>query len=458
MKTSMSVWVAACLGLFAGGSALGASAGSALTGDWELTTAYPGGSFVARLEITAEGDRYLGRSGYLIPDGYPYLYTGSLKSGRLYLTILAPDHKTVIGELLLRLEHGALEGTGVLDGSPITVSGRRPLKRPSEAPRVITFAPRVFYRTFSGANPPALHIFPGDTVRTWTVDAGGGGKDASQHTPGGNPQTGPFYIEGAMIGDTIAVHFSKIRPNRDTAFQNRAALQANVLPPGYAQPATAGWSDIWTLDRESGTATPVAPSEKLKNFRVKLVPMLGCVGVAPYWNQALTTSDLGPFGGNMDYNGVREGVTLYLPVYQAGALLTMGDGHALQADGEITGQGLETSMDVEFTVELLRDQLLDQPWAEDGDYIMVSGIGGSLTQALQIATAGLTNWLKSYYRLNTSEVATVLAAAVKYDIAEVVDPEVHVVAKIPKQALASIPRPPAPSRVFCQARWGCDVE
>jgi acetamidase/formamidase len=146
-----------------------------------------------------------------------------------------------------------------------------------------------------------------------------------------------------------------------------------------------------------------------------------------------------------------------MPVYQAGALLTIGDGHALQADGEITGQGLETSMDVDFTVNLIRDQLLDQPWAETGDYIMVSGIGNSLDDALRLATAGISNWLKSFYALNSSEIATVLAAAVHYDIAEVVDPRVHIVAKIQKSVLSQLPKPAAPAFIFCQAGWGCMV-
>ncbi len=183
--------------------------------------------------------------------------------------------------------------------------------------------------------------------------------------------------------------------------------------------------------------------------------MLGCVGVAPYWNQAIAAADLGPFGGNMDYNEIREGTTLYMPVYQAGAMLTVGDGHALQADGEITSQGLETSMDVEFTVDLIKDQLLDQPWAENAEYVMVSGIGGSLVAALQSATAGLSNWLRSYYALNPSEVATFLAGSIHYDIAEVVDEQAHIVAKVRKDALGQLPRPPPPSSVFCQPRWGC---
>jgi acetamidase/formamidase len=423
-------------------------------GRWEVTTTYPGGSFVAGLDLNAEGGRYSGSSGYLVPDFFPYRYSGDLQKDRLHLQVLAPDGKTAIGDLLLTTRAGSLVGNGMLHDIAITISGRRPLERPINAPKVIDFVPRVYYTTFSGANPPALYIFPGDTVRTTTVDAGGGGKDGLQTLPG-NPQTGPFYIEGAMIGDTVAVHFNKIRLNRDSAFQYRAGLSPNVLPPGYQQELVENWSNLWKLDRERGIATPVNPSDKLKQFAVKLIPMLGCVGVAPYWKQAIGTAALGPFGGNMDYNQIREGTTLYMPVFQAGALLTIGDGHALQADGEITGQGFETSMDVEFTVNLIRNQLLDQPWAENDEYIMVSGIGGSLTDALQYATAGLSNWLKSYYRLNSAEIATVMAASIRYDIAEVVDPQVHVVAKIRKDALSQISKPAGPSSVFCQAGWGC---
>jgi acetamidase/formamidase len=433
----------------------GATSGSDLTGRWEITTTYPGGAFVAGLDLDSHAGTYEGKSGYLVPDCCWYHYAGKMQEDGLHLQVLGPDGKSEFGNLVLTSKNGGLSGKGVLHDVPVTVTGRRPTERPANAPRIHNFAPQVFYRAFSGANPPALHIFPGDTVRTQTVDANGGGANAAQRSLPGNPQTGPFYIEGAMIGDTIAVHFNKIKPNRDTAFQYRATLSPRVLPPGYEQKPADHWSDIWKLDREHGTATPVDPSEKLKHLSVNLVPMLGCVAVAPYWNQAIGTADLGPFGGNLDYNGIREGTTLYMPVYQAGALLTIGDGHAVQADGEITGQGLETSMDVEFTVNLIPNQLLDQPWAENDAYIMVSGVGGSLADAMQIATAGLSNWLKSYYRLDASEIATVLANAIHYDIAEVVDPQVHVVAKIPKEVLTYLPKPDDPKSVFCQAGWGC---
>jgi acetamidase/formamidase len=426
-------------------------------GRWEVTTDYPGGLFVAGLDLAAEEGRYTGKSGYLVPDGYWYKYTGSLQKDGLHLQILGPDGATAIGSLILASKNGNLLGKGQIHDVPVTVSAHRPLPRPA-TPTTHDFTPQVYYATFSGAHPPALHIFPGDTVRTKTVDAMGGGENATQHSLPGNRQTGPFYVEGAMIGDTIAVHFNKIRPNRDTAIQYRATLAPNALPPGYQQQPTESWSDVWKLDRERGTATPLNPSEKLKNFSVKLIPMLGCVAVAPYWNQAIGTSDLGGFGGNLDYNGIREGMTLYLPVYQAGAMLTVGDGHAQQGDGEITGQGFETSMDVEFTVDLIKNQLLDQPWAENSDYVMVSGIGGSLNDALQNATAGLSNWLKSYYRLNASEIATILAPSIHYDIAEVVDPQTHVVAKIRKDVLSQLPKTTSPASVFCQPRWGCVLD
>jgi acetamidase/formamidase len=339
----------------------------------------------------------------------------------------------------------------------VTLVGHRPLKRSATAPTVHTFEPQVYYRAFSGPNPPALHIFPGDTVRTKTLDANGADENGVSRALPQNPQTGPFYIEGAMPGDTIAVHFNRIRPNRDTAFQYREALYPGVLPPGYKQEPVENWSAIWKLDRTQSTATPDNSSDKLKNFKVKLLPMLGCVAVAPYWNLANSTADLGQYGGNLDYNQIVEGSTLYLPVYQAGALLTVGDGHALQEDGEITGNGFETSMDVEFTVDLIPDELLDQPWAENAEYIMVSAVAGSLTDALQVATAGLSNWLKSYYRLNSAEIATVLASSIHYDIATVVDPKIHVVAKIRKDILSQIPKPDKPSDMFCQASWGCTL-
>jgi amidase len=452
MKT---LWVlVAGICAFGGVNSLAVGADPDIAGRWELTTSYPGGSYVAGLDLVAQQDKYRGRSGWLIPDWGVFYYEGARANAALHLKISYKDGSSV-GELTLNEERGGLRGTGSIHGIAVTIVGRRAPVRPPGAPTVHAFEPQIYSRAFSGATAPVLHIFPGDTVRTRTIDAQGVDEKGVSRALPQNPQTGPFYIEGAMPGDTIAVHFNKIRLNRDSAFQSRGGLYSGVVPPGYHQDRAENWSDIWNLDRVSGTASPDKPSEKLKNFKVKLIPMLGCVSVAPYWNQSFTSADLGQFGGNLDYNQIVEGTTLYLPVYQAGALLTVGDGHALQEDGEITGQGFETSMDVEFTVNLLPNQLLDQPWAENSEYIMVSGIGGSFNDALQIATAGLSNWLKAYYRLNSAEIATVLASSIHYDIATVVDPKVHVVARIRKDILKQIPKPDSPTDMFCQASWGC---
>jgi acetamidase/formamidase len=142
----------------------------------------------------------------------------------------------------------------------------------------------------------------------------------------------------------------------------------------------------------------------------------------------------------MDYNQIREGVTLYLPVYHPGALLFVGDGHAVQGDGELTGNALETSMDVEFTVDVVEGRAPDNPRAENDEYLMAMGIGGSLMEALQGATTNLAEWLERDYKLNSAEVAMVLGTSIKYDIAEIVDGQLNMAAKVPKSVLSQLRR------------------
>jgi amidase len=180
------------------------------------------------------------------------------------------------------------------------------------------------------------------------------------------------------------------------------------------------------------------PSEHLKNYRVKLQPMLGCVAVAPPDKQTFRSGWLGPWGGNMDYNGLREGATIYLPVFQTGAILFVGDGHAAQGEGELTGDALETSMDVEFTVNLKSGQGIGGPRLENDEYIMAMGIANSLPDALRAATTSLARWLERDYKLTPNEAAIVLGTSMRYDIAEVVDPQINIVAKVSKAALAQL--------------------
>jgi acetamidase/formamidase len=169
--------------------------------------------------------------------------------------------------------------------------------------------------------------------------------------------------------------------------------------------------------------------------------MLGCVGVAPPHEETLGSGHLGVFGGNMDSPEIREGVTLYFPVFQPGALFYLGDGHAEQGDGELPGQGLETSMDVQFTVDVVPNVSLGQPRVEDRDFVMVMGTGVTLDAAMKNATTGMSRWLAATYHLTPHDIAAVLGTGMKYEIAEVVDSEYDVVAKVSRDTLAKIGKP-----------------
>jgi amidase len=404
-----------------------------VSGDWEFTTKVLDDVNYARVALKVDGEKLSGTLNELKLEG-------TVKGDDVTFTANRPNGQR-FGEFKARLTadelRGTVSGPGV-PGGDATWTGKRARKAPGQ-PKTHDFEPTAFHRVFSDAIPPALHIFPGDTVRTWTVDAGGTDSKGVRRSLGGNPETGPFYIEGAFPGDTLVVKLTRVRLNRDSAISS-SQIAGSALNPGYLQRARYrnDFDSDWVLDRTNGVARLKNPTERLKNYTVKLQPMLGCVAVAPPAHQSLRTGYPGTFGGNMDYNQIREGTTLYLPVYTPGALLFVGDGHAAQGDGELTGNALETSMDVEFTVDLVRGSSSGAPRAENDEYWMSSGIGNSLIDALQQATTQLVNWLERDYKLDPSEAAVVLGTAMRYDIAEVVDPLVHVVAKIRKDAVSQL--------------------
>ena len=284
-----------------------------------------------------------------------------------------------------------------------------------------------------------LRIHPGDTVRTWAVDAGGRDKAGKPRSGGGNPQTGPFYVEGALPNDTLVVRLTKVRTNRDWAGSGNTIMR-NALEPGSL--GNIKWApdfpSRWKLDAAKNIAYLEKPTEALKGFTVPLQPMLGCVATAPQGTSSIRTTDSGRFGGNMDYNQIREGTTVYLPVSHPGALLFVGDGHAAQGDGELTGDALETSMDIEFTVDVLKDQNFGHPLAENTEFLISIGIGGSLDQALQQATSGMVRWLERDHKLTANEAAMILGFAVKYSIVDLVGTQVSVAAKVPKTTIAQL--------------------
>ena len=163
--------------------------------------------------------------------------------------------------------------------------------------------------------------------------------------------------------------------------------------------------------------------------------MLGGLALAPGDGPPVSTGDTGRFGGNMDFNEVVEGNPVYLPVQQPGALLYLGDAHALQGDGETSQYALETSMDVEFTVELIKGKAIAMPRVESPTQIMALGQAGSLDDALRAATSGMLQWLQQDYGLSLSESAQVLGSAVKYSVANLAGRSVGVAAKLDKSLL-----------------------
>ncbi|MFN7994901.1 MAG: acetamidase/formamidase family protein [Bryobacteraceae bacterium] len=409
------------------------AASSDLSGQWDLQAPVRGDEHWAHMSLKIDGPKL---SGTLNEDRLD----GTVRDGAVEFTARRPGGQ-LFGTFHGVLKDGELIGDAVwFETQKVTWVARRPVKRPA-TPTVHNFEPKEFHRVFSSAIPPVMHIFPGDTVRTWTVDAGGRDQHGESRSGGGNPETGPFYIEGAFPGDTLVIKLNRVRLNRDTA-ESGSEIAYNAVTADYVHDAKYDekFQSEWKLDREKSIARLANPSQRLRNYTVKLRPMLGCLAVAPPAKQAFRTGYLGPFGGNMDYTEMREGTTLYLPVFEKGALFFLGDGHAAQGDGELTGDALETSMDVEFTVDVIQGTATEGPRAENADYLMSMGIAGSVGDAIQMATSQLALWLEKDYRLNANESAVVLGTAVRYDIAEVVDPQYHAVAKIAKSALAALNR------------------
>ena len=297
------------------------------------------------------------------------------------------------------------------------------------------FEPAHFHLTI-GAHEPVLRVRSGDTIRTWCVDSGGYDRDGNDLTEGGNPMTGPFYVEGAEPGDTLRVRFDRLRPNR-TRGVSGALVAPNVVDPDFVRELGERGEPVWwTLDLERSTARLEAPPAGLESLgELTLAPMLGCFGVAPPLGMAISTATSWIHGGNMDYRGFREGVTVDLPVSVEGALLHVGDGHAVQGDGEIVGTGIEVSMDVELTVEVLKGKTIGWPRAEDETYVLAVGNARPLDQALQHATTELLRLLEEDYALDTAAASTLLGQCIRYEIGNVFDPAYTIVAKVEKALL-----------------------
>jgi amidase len=302
----------------------------------------------------------------------------------------------------------------------------------------ITIYPDHHSRVFSAHEKPVAHIHSGDTVITKTWDSGGQDEKGVRHLQqpyvypeSGNPLMGPFYIEEADRGDSLEVHLDKVRLNRNWGYTSYR-LSPETLSSGAAESTYKNFYKMdavrpqrgdlipWDLDLERKLASPRLLEKSAYRFSLPVNPMLGCIGVATAGDEVLTSGPAGSYGGNMDYNDVIEGATLLFPVYHKGAYFYLGDGHALQGDGEGLGTGIETSLNVQFTVKVRKDKPLSIPRLINDDYIISIGsqpeFHSSTDYALRMANSDMLKWLTTEYHLTAPEANLLMGTVVKHKI------------------------------------------
>ncbi|WP_369134264.1 acetamidase/formamidase family protein [Modestobacter sp. I12A-02662] len=297
--------------------------------------------------------------------------------------------------------------------------------------------------TFGGV-PPLRRVTPGTALRLWSDDAFGGALRKVTDLSGEkvdlryvNPQTGPFYVEGAEPGDTLALHLVALEPARDWGASaaipffggltstDRVATLQDPLPD-------TTW--IYELDRARNTVTFVAGHS---DFSVDLPvePMLGTVGVAPPGGEARSSLVPERFGGNMDTPQMRAGTTCFLGVNVEGALFSMGDGHYRQGEGEACGTAVEGAMTTTLIVELIKGGGPAWPRLEDDTHWMTVGSSRPLEDAWRIGQVELVRWFGELYGLSAMDAYQLLSQITEVPIANVVDANYSAVVKARKSLL-----------------------
>jgi acetamidase/formamidase len=307
----------------------------------------------------------------------------------------------------------------------------------------VTPSPEQYAYTFGGV-APLMRVRPGTAMRLWSDDAFGGAlrsvADLSSEKVDlrfVNPQTGPFYVEGAEPGDTLAVHLVALEPARDWGASaaipffggltstDRVATLQDPLPD-------TTWID--ELDRARNTVTFVAGSS---DFSVDLPvePMLGTVGVAPPGGEARSSLVPERFGGNMDTPQMRAGTTCFLPVFVEGALFSLGDGHYRQGEGEACGTAVEGAMTTTLLVDLVKGGAPAWPRLEDDTHWMTVGSSRPLEDAWRIGQVELVRWFGELYGLAPMDAYQLLSQITEVPIANVVDANYSAVVKARKSLL-----------------------
>ena len=312
---------------------------------------------------------------------------------------------------------------------------------------VVSYSPRPeeYAWTFGGA-APVRRVQPGTVLELWTEDCFAGrvrSKDDLVSVvcefPFLNPQTGPFFIEGAEPGDTLAVHFVSIEPSRDWAASTTVPLFGALTSTHLTATLQAPLPELvwmWQLDRVARTARFTALDSEF-SVDLPLDPMHGTVGVAPATLEVRSALVPDAHGGNLDTPEMRAGTTCFLGVNVPGALFSLGDGHARQGEGETCGVAVECAMDTVVVVDLVKGQATPWPRLESDTHVMTAGSARPLEDAFRIAQADLVAWIAADHGLSLMDAYQLVSQGVESPLANVCDTNYTSVAKMRKDWLPS---------------------
>ncbi|QYC39808.1 Formamidase [Nonomuraea coxensis DSM 45129] len=310
---------------------------------------------------------------------------------------------------------------------------------------VVSYRPKPEELSYTfGGRPPVGKVRPGTILEIFTEDCFGGLVRTVDDLPSQvcefpylNPVTGPFHVEGAEPGDTLALHFVRITPARDwavsTTFPHFGAL-TGTHTTAMLQPPLEERVWRYDLDLDKGVAVYHARSSDF-SVELPLDPMHGTVGVAPGANEARMTITPDAHGGNMDTPELRAGVTVYLGVNVEGGLFAIGDGHARQGHGEVCGTAVESAMNTVVAVELIKGVATPWPRLEDDLHLMSTGSARPLEDAYRISQHDLVTWAAELTGLDTLDAYQLVSQAGEAPVGNVCDTNYTMVAKVPKAYL-----------------------
>lgn len=313
------------------------------------------------------------------------------------------------------------------------------------SPEVVSLHPTPEQYAYAfGGHEPLVTVQPGTIVEISTEDCFAGNVRGVDDLPSVvctfpflNPVTGPIAVEGAEVGDTLAVHFVSIEPARDWAvsstFPHFGAL-TTTHHTAMLHPALEERVWVYDIDVTAGVCRFTA---RKSDFSVDLAldPMHGTVGVAPAANEVIMSITPAAHGGNMDTPEMRTGTTAYFGVNVQGGMLSIGDGHARQGEGEVCGTAVEAAMNTVVVVDLIKGAAPASPRLESDEFLMTTGNTRPLEDAYRMSQHDLVGWTSSLLGLEELDAYQLVSQAGLAPVGNVVDTNYTMIGKLPKSLL-----------------------